>query len=180
MTNKILKNLLIAAAIFTIASCKSKMSKDSQTQANDQQDLSVVENPENYQTIADEKQADLIDEQTQTEIEEVEVQDRVFFGYDSSKLSEDAKKILTTQAEWLKSDPSVTITIEGHCDERGTREYNLALGEKRANSARSFLVSNGVEISRIKVISYGKERPAFFGGKDESLAKNRRAVTVVN
>jgi peptidoglycan-associated lipoprotein len=84
------------------------------------------------------------------------------------------------QAKWLKEHPAISMVIEGHCDERGTREYNIALGDKRANSAKSYLTSNGVDSARIKTISYGKERPAFFGTNEDVLAKNRRAVTVVN
>jgi len=106
--------------------------------------------------------------------------DRVFFGYDSAVLTANAQETLSKQADWLRDHTDVRITVEGHCDERGTREYNLALGEKRANAAKSFLVGEGVSSSRISVVSYGKERPVSFGGDEESNAKNRRAVTVLN
>ena len=132
-----------------------------------------------FQEVETQEDAAAIDAKTQKELEEVEVQDRVLFDYDSSSLSDAAKGVLKVQADWLKSDSSIRIVIEGHCDERGTREYNLALGEKRAESTKSFLVSQGVESARIKVISYGKERPAFIGATEEAMAKNRRAVTVV-
>ncbi len=105
--------------------------------------------------------------------------DTVHFATDSSDIDSDATAILTRQAAWLRKYPNVRATIEGHCDERGTREYNLALGDRRANSAKNFLVNAGVSAARISVISYGKERPIATGSDEESWAKNRRAVTVV-
>ena len=105
--------------------------------------------------------------------------DRVFFDYDSSALSAEAKATLSTQAAFLASNPSVTIIVEGHCDERGTREYNLALGERRATAARDYLVAQGVNAARIKTISYGKERPSFIGSNPYAYSKNRRAVSVI-
>ena len=110
----------------------------------------------------------------------VNVGDRVFFEFDQSDLTAEAQDTLTRQAEWLKQYPSVTITIEGHCDERGTREYNLALGERRANATKNFLVALGVDPNRIATISYGKERPAAIGSNEAAWAQNRRAVTSVN
>lgn len=84
------------------------------------------------------------------------------------------------QAAFLNANPALTVTIEGHCDERGTREYNLALGERRATAARDFLLAQGVDAARIRTISYGKERPAVSGSNNASWAKNRRAATVIN
>jgi peptidoglycan-associated lipoprotein len=106
--------------------------------------------------------------------------DRVFFAFDRSDISPEARQILTRQADWLRRYPNVTVTIEGHCDERGTREYNLALGERRAQAVKNVLVASGISASRMSTISYGKERPAVVGSSDESYAQNRRAVTVVN
>ncbi len=110
----------------------------------------------------------------------VNVGDRVFFGYDRTDLSPEARRTLDLQAEWLKRYPNVSVTVEGHADERGTREYNLALGERRANTIRSYLASVGVDGSRLSTISYGKERPAVVGADDTSFAQNRRGVTTVN
>lgn len=110
----------------------------------------------------------------------VNVGDRVFFGYDESDISAEGKATLDRQAAWLKQYPSVNITIEGHADERGTREYNLALGERRAASVKSYLLSQGVEATRLNTISYGKERPAVTEASPSGWAQNRRAVTVVN
>lgn len=110
----------------------------------------------------------------------VNVGDRVFFGFDKYNLKADARATLEKQAVWLKKYPQVTVTVEGHADERGTREYNLALGERRANSAKEYLVSLGVDASRIKTISYGKERPVALGHNEAAWAQNRRSVTVVS
>ncbi|MFC0408083.1 peptidoglycan-associated lipoprotein Pal [Roseomonas elaeocarpi] len=107
------------------------------------------------------------------------VGDRVFFDTDQSTVRGDQREILGRQAAWLNQYPQVQATIEGHADERGTREYNLALGQRRANSARDALVASGVNSSRLNVISYGKDRPAALGSDEQSWAQNRRAVTVV-
>jgi len=104
----------------------------------------------------------------------------VYFSYDSAALDGNSKGTLFRQAAFLNANPALTVTIEGHCDERGTREYNLALGERRAAAARDYLLAQGVDPARIKVISYGKERPAMAGSNEESWAKNRRAATVLN
>jgi len=106
--------------------------------------------------------------------------DRIFFAFDRSDISPEAREILTRQADWLRRYPNVTVSIEGHCDERGTREYNLALGERRAQAAKNVLVAAGIPAARISTISYGKERPAVVGSTEEAYAQNRRAVTVVN
>lgn len=107
------------------------------------------------------------------------VGDRVFFDYDSSSLSSNSKEQLQKQVAWLKAHPSVKATVEGHCDERGTREYNLALGERRAAAVQSFLKHYGVDASRLDTISYGKERPAVVGDNEEAWKQNRRAVTSI-
>jgi peptidoglycan-associated lipoprotein len=110
----------------------------------------------------------------------VNVGDRVFFDFDKFSLKPDARKTLEKQAAWMKANPSVRVSIEGHADERGTREYNLALGERRANSAKDYLVSLGINPARLKTISYGKERPVAMGSNEAAWAQNRRSVTVVS
>ncbi len=107
------------------------------------------------------------------------VGDRIFFDFDKYNVKADARKTLEKQAVWLKKYPSLVITVEGHADERGTREYNLALGERRANSAKDYLVALGVNPSRLKTISYGKERPVALGSNEAAWAQNRRAVTTI-
>jgi len=109
----------------------------------------------------------------------VNVGDRVFFGFDKSDLSTEAQATLDRQAAWLKKYSSVKITVEGHCDERGTREYNIALGERRATATKNYLVAAGIAAARINTISYGKERPAVVGSNEAAWAQNRRDVTVV-
>ena len=107
------------------------------------------------------------------------VGDRVYFDTDRFDLDAEARQTLTEQARWLAAQPGATATIEGHADERGTREYNLALGARRANSARDFLIAQGIAPGRLETVSFGKERPVALGSDPQSWAQNRRAVTVV-
>ncbi|MBB3898276.1 peptidoglycan-associated lipoprotein Pal [Roseococcus suduntuyensis] len=107
------------------------------------------------------------------------VGDRVFFDTDRSTIRADQRTVLDRQASWMQQNAAVQVTVEGHADERGTREYNLALGQRRANSARDVLVAGGVAPARIQTISYGKDRPEALGSNEDAWAQNRRAVTVV-
>ena len=174
------KNILILIVSLSLFSCQSNNVSTEAKEKITKED-SVVDNQisQPYETINSEEQAQAIN-QNNEDNQEVEVEDRVFFSSNSSSIEEDAKKILDLQAQWLKSDESINITIEGHCDERGTREYNIALGEKRAFAVKKYLKQLGVPEARMKIVSYGKERPAFFGNSEEIHNKNRRAVTVVN
>jgi peptidoglycan-associated lipoprotein len=104
--------------------------------------------------------------------------DRIYFALDRFDVDSEDRTILDSQAAWLRQYPNVRITIEGHCDERGTRDYNIALGERRANAAKNYLVSLGIDPGRITTVSYGKERPAAMGSNEQSWAQNRRAVTI--
>jgi peptidoglycan-associated lipoprotein len=163
-----LRILSAFAALLLVAACStdpesSKTSKgDSQTTG--QSSSSSV----NTSSIAPGSMEDFV----------VNVGDRVFFALDSSELSSTAQDTLAKQAAWLKAYPAVNITVEGHCDERGTREYNLALGERRANAAKNYLVSQGISAGRIATISYGKEKPVALGSNEEAWAQNRRGVSV--
>ena len=105
--------------------------------------------------------------------------DRVFFELDSSSLTAEGRQTLSVQADFLRANPAQRIVIEGHADERGTREYNLALGDRRATAAKTYLVALGISPDRIETISYGKERPAVLGSDEAAWAQNRRAVTVL-
>lgn len=107
------------------------------------------------------------------------VGDRIFFDFDRSSLRPDAIDQLNGQADWLKANSGITVVLEGHADERGTREYNLALGDRRATSATQYLRSMGIDRGRLETISYGKERPAVLGSNEEAWGQNRRAVMVV-
>ena len=109
----------------------------------------------------------------------VVVGDRVFFATDRHELTAEAQYVLSKQAQWFAANAGATAVIEGHADERGTREYNLALGARRANSTRAFLIDQGVEGSRLRAVSFGKERPVALGSDDQAWSQNRRGVTVV-
>lgn len=104
--------------------------------------------------------------------------DRIFFGLDQYDIDAEDQATLQSQAAWLQQNPAVRVTVEGHADERGTRDYNIALGERRANAAKNYLASLGIDSGRITTVSYGKERPAALGSDEASWAQNRRAVTV--
>ena len=110
----------------------------------------------------------------------IAVGDRVLFDYDSAKLDTSAKILLDSQSRFLRANTDLNFIVEGHCDERGTREYNLALGEQRATAVRDYLVIQGIDPDRIKVISYGKEKPAVVGSNTMAWSKNRRAVTIID
>lgn len=118
------------------------------------------------------------DNSTRARFQRETMGDTVNFGLDQYDIDQRGRSILDSQAQWLARNPQINVTLEGHADERGTREYNLALGDRRANSAKNYLVSRGVQPSRISTISYGKERPLATGSDEGSWAQNRRAVTV--
>ncbi|HEY5339273.1 MAG TPA: peptidoglycan-associated lipoprotein Pal [Rhizomicrobium sp.] len=109
----------------------------------------------------------------------VNVGDTVHFDYDAYAVTDEGRGVLQRQASWLQKYPSVRITVEGHCDERGTREYNLALGARRANAVKEYLVSLGVSAGRLDTISYGKERPICTESDESCYAQNRRGVSTV-
>lgn len=109
----------------------------------------------------------------------VNVGDRVLFETDSSDLTQQARTTLEAQAQWLGQYQNLGVSIEGHADERGTREYNLALGERRANAVKNYLVSLGVDASRVNTVSFGKERPAVEGSDESAWSQNRRGVTEI-
>ena len=108
------------------------------------------------------------------------VGDRIFFGSDRTDISPEARRTIEGWAMWLRQNPGVSATIEGHADERGTREYNLALGERRAAAARNALIAQGIEPRRLATVSYGKERPQVLGSTEQAWSQNRRGVLLVN
>ncbi len=110
----------------------------------------------------------------------INVGDRIFFDYDQSELTAESRATVEALAVWLDSYQSVALNIEGHCDERGTRDYNLALGERRASAVLDYLVALGINSGRLRTISYGKERPAVLGSNEDAWAQNRRGVFTVN
>ena len=172
----IIKLLASALLVFFLAACSTtpKDTADSSGSGSTSASSDVSSSGETETTeaasIEPGSQEDLI----------VNVGDRVFFNYDSAELDTDAQELLQDQVAWLKQYSNVSVIIEGHCDERGTREYNLALGEKRAQSVKNYLINLGISADRVSTISYGKERPAVVGSNDGAWAQNRRSVTIVN
>ena len=152
--NKILKNaLLVALACLALSACAKKVSTG-------QMQGDVYTGTDTVEYLAS------------------GVPDRVFFATNESVLTTASRETLRKQAAWLRKNSDITIVLEGHADERGTREYNLALGERRANAAKDYLMTYGISADRISVISYGKERPVDSGSNPLSWSKNRRSVTV--
>lgn len=133
----------------------------------------TVNNAEEAQRMNKNKTELLVKDET------VKISDRVFFAFDKSDLCDKAKETLDLTAKYLKQHPEIKILVEGHTDERGTREYNIALGQRRAASVKKYLQTKGINPARIKIISYGKERPEYLGTGEEVWAKNRRAVSVI-
>ncbi len=162
--NMNMKLVGVLAATILLAGCHSKSDTASETT-----DGTLGSGVQSSSTAIPGSEADLAQN----------VGDRVFFDLNNSELSQEARQTLDKQAAWLKRYPAVRVTLEGHCDERGTREYNMALGARRANAARAYLVALGVETGRIETVSYGAERPAVLGTGEAVWQQNRRAVTVV-
>ena len=156
--NKILKNtLLVLMAYLALTACATKK-EVSNVQGQMQGD--VYTGTDTVEYLAD------------------GVPDRVFFATNESILTTASRETLRAQAGWLRKNPSINVVLEGHADERGTREYNLALGERRANAAKDYLMTYGISSDRITVLSYGKERPVDSGSNPLAWSKNRRSVTV--
>ena len=172
----IIKLLASALLVFFLAACSTtpKDTADSSGSGSTSSSLDVSSSGE-----TESKESASIEPGSQEDLI-VNVGDRVFFDYDSFDLDSDAQELLQDQAAWLKQHSSVSVTVEGHCDERGTREYNLALGEKRAQAVKNHLVGLGISSSRLSTVSYGKERPAVVGSNDAAWGQNRRSVTTVN
>ena len=157
--NKIFKNtLLILAACLVLTACATK--KEATTGISGQMQGDVYTGTDSVKYLAD------------------GVPDRVFFATNESVLTTASRETLRSQAAWLRKNSSINVVLEGHADERGTREYNLALGERRANSAKDYLMTYGISSNRISVLSYGKERPVDAGSSPLAWSKNRRSVTV--
>ena len=166
------KLLLVTAACAVLAACGSK---DEVATASDE----AVENTTPSNTVADDD-LDLVElPGAQADLIAAAGSDTIYFMTDQYNLEGDARATLEAQARWMIANPNVNASIEGHADERGTREYNLALGERRANAAREYLVSMGVPNNRLTTVSWGKERPVALGSDESAWAQNRRSVTVV-
>ena len=144
-----------------------------------QQQPVVVEEKEEV-VVVEEKKEEPVVVPKETKMDTMVMEEDIYFNFDKSNLTPAAQENLLQKAEWLRENRDTTITIEGHCDERGTNEYNLALGDRRADSTKAFLVNLGISASRITTISYGEERPVCTQKNEECWAKNRRANFVLN
>tara|TARA_A100001015_G_scaffold58529_1_gene64474 strand:- start:27 stop:524 length:498 start_codon:yes stop_codon:yes gene_type:complete len=159
--NKIFKNtLLVLGACLVLSACATKKEVATDITISGQMQSDVYTGTDTVEYLAD------------------GVKDRVFFATNESILTTASRETLRAQAAWLRKNSAINVVLEGHADERGTREYNLALGERRANSAKDYLMTYGISSDRISVLSYGKERPVDAGSSPLAWSKNRRSVTV--
>ena len=175
MFYKILLSIFLAIFISACSTTSTDTSDSSGSGSSSSSDS--VSSSDSEGTITETEGSGIVDGTQEDLI--VNIGDRVFFGYNSAELDSDAQELLQDQVAWIKQH-DVSITIEGHCDERGTREYNLALGEKRAQAVKNYLTSMGIPSGKVTTISYGKERPAVVGSNDGAWSQNRRSVTTVN
>jgi len=163
---KLSRSLLIAAAVIGLSACAKKAPQETPPPPADTAQPTAPSGPSGPTKGS---QEDFIASISS---------DHILFDTDKYDIDAQDQSTLRSQAQWLTANPNVRATVEGHCDERGTREYNIALGEKRANAAKNYLASLGIDPSRIATVSYGKERPAALGSDEQAWAQNRRAVTV--
>ena len=180
--SKIFKNtLLVLMACIVLTACATKKEVETQTTTTATTETKTEKTEEKadpIEPIAGQMQGDVYTGTDTVGYLAEGVKDRVFFATNESILTTASRETLRAQAAWLRKNPDVTVVVEGHADERGTREYNLALGERRANAAKDYLMTYGISSDRITVLSYGKERPVDPGSNPLSWSKNRRSVTV--
>jgi len=172
--NKLLKSLAVVLPIMTLAACSSNQQTDSgaseqetsQQQSQSGVDVGAAEREKSPEELREEKYAELRQDQI------------VYFEFDDSRVSSDYAELLAAHADYLVKNPSVNVVVEGDCDERGTPEYNIALGERRAKAVAEYLQNLGVSSSQISTVSYGEEKPLARGSNSDAYAKNRRGVLV--
>jgi len=167
---------LLAATAF-LAACETASTTTGDVTGSAESSSTTASSSGTASTTAEQPAEDPV---TKMKREFAQVGTTVLFDFDSAQLSDYAQRVLDRQAAFLKARPETRVIIGGHADERGTREYNLALGERRASSARDYLVAKGVNAARIRIISYGKERPKAVGSTEAAWRQNRRAETVLN
>jgi peptidoglycan-associated lipoprotein len=177
----IIPAMMLPAMLFT-ASCTQKMVQTQaepavQTDVPKASDTSAVEAQQSGQQQEDRLRAEAAAREAAGT---AFVDENIYFAFDSAVLSDQARHILNTKADYLRSYPGVTVTVEGYCDERGTDAYNIALGDRRAQSVKNFLLNLGISTHRLNTVSYGEERPAAMGHDEASWAKNRRAQFVID
>ncbi|MDC0445834.1 peptidoglycan-associated lipoprotein Pal [Candidatus Pelagibacter sp.] len=174
--SKIFKNtLLILSACLVLTACATKKEVATTTTTTT---TTTAATTDSSNTTADQMKSDVYIGDDTVKYLADGVPDRVFFATNETILTTASRETLRAQAAWLRKNSSINVILEGHADERGTREYNLALGERRANSAKDYLMTYGISSDRISVISYGKERPVDAGSNPLAWSKNRRSVTV--
>lgn len=156
------KSYLLLLVLFFVVACSSNK-------------YDTVNTEEEANASNQTKKEYLLNTKSKTE----KISDRVFFDFNKDNLTEEAKSVLDATADWLKRNQDVKLLIEGHTDERGTKEYNIGLGQRRASAVKKYLESKDIDASRIKIISYGKEKPEFAGSNEEAWSRNRRAVSVI-
>ena len=179
--SKIFKNtllVLMACVVLTACATKKEVETQTTTTTTESKTEKAETKAEAIEPIAGQMQGDVYTGSDSVGYLAEGVKDRVFFATNESILTTASRETLRAQAAWLRKNPDVTVVVEGHADERGTREYNLALGERRANAAKDYLMTYGVSSDRITVLSYGKERPVDSGSTPLAWSKNRRSVTV--
>ena len=179
--------LIIPGFLFTASCAKKAVTSDTDvTQPIEDEDLKAKEAAEKARQEELAKQRALEEERLKEEAARIEaarnqfVMEDIFFDFDSFTIVPEAQGILSSKAQWLQGNPDVSVTIEGHCDERGTIEYNLALGDRRAQSAKDFLINLGIAESRLNTISFGEERPVDPDSNEDAWARNRRAHFVID
>ncbi|MBW2492258.1 MAG: peptidoglycan-associated lipoprotein Pal [Deltaproteobacteria bacterium] len=174
--------VVVLLAMFFTVSCTKKVVK---TEPASMSQTEVSNIPDKSSEIADQT-GQQQEDRSRTEATAREAAEKAFvneyihFSFDSAVLSDHAQQILNSKANYMQANSSVRVTVEGHCDERGTESYNIALGEKRAESVKNFLVDLGISANRLNTISYGEERPFAIGHDEHSWAKNRRAQFMIN
>ena len=171
-----LRLTLVAMGVLSLAACASKPKPQFPTTQAPQARTEPQRAPNREPPVAQVSQAPLPGSERDFV---VNVGDRVYFDFDKYNVRSDAQPLLDAQSAWLKRYPAVQVRIEGNCDERGTREYNLALGARRANAVREYLVAHGIPAARISTVSYGKEKPIDLGSGDEADQHNRNAHTAI-
>jgi len=165
---RLASKLILTASLLAVAACGKKQIADAPPPPQETTTTETTDTNIGNEVVPG-SQADFLAKVTS---------DRVLFALDEDTLTDDDRATLDSQVGWLQQYPNVRVTVEGHCDERGTRDYNIALGDRRANAAKTYLVSRGVAAGRINTVSYGKESPAATGSDEAAWAQNRRAVTV--
>ncbi|MCZ4058945.1 peptidoglycan-associated lipoprotein Pal [Pantoea sp. LMR881] len=170
--NKVLKGLMLALPVLAVAACSShKNNNNDQTGMGAGADGAYGAGMNGSGNMSS-------DEQARLQMQQLQQNNIVYFGLDKYDVQSDYAQMLDQHAAFLRSNPSYKVTIEGHADERGTPEYNIALGERRANAVKMYLQGKGVSADQMSIVSYGKEKPAVLGHDEAAYSKNRRAVLV--